>query len=68
MSISHFLIHRELNAAGIAVVESQAGYYIFPNFEILREKLLARGVTTGQQMCDAILSEASVSVGSTEYI
>lgn len=39
-----------------------AGYYVYPDFSILREKLAVRNITTGQQMCDAILAEARVSV------
>ena len=44
------------------VHESGAGYYIFPDFSIAREGLLKRGITTGEQMCDAMLQEADVAV------
>ena len=33
-----------------------------PDFEVCREKLMARGIKTGQQMCEAILMEAKVAV------
>ncbi len=41
-----------------------AGYYIFPNFEVLRGALNKRGITTGTQMCQAMLSEAKVAVSN----
>ncbi|XP_070535521.1 aspartate aminotransferase-like isoform X2 [Ptychodera flava] len=53
---------RELTSVGVKVVMSTAGYYMFPNFEILRPALNARGITTGNQMCDAIMNEASVAL------
>ncbi|XP_039265530.2 aspartate aminotransferase-like [Styela clava] len=48
--------------AGVKVSHPQAGYYIFPDFEIYREKFEARGIRTGEQMCDAILEEAGVAL------
>ena len=41
-----------------------SGYYIFPNFEVLRSALKRRGITTGEEMCEALFKEASVAVKS----
>lgn len=52
----------KLSAVGVRTLPAQAGYYIFPDFEVVREGLNKRAIFTGQQMCDAILKEANVSV------
>ena len=59
------LIYSKLRSEGVKVHPAAAGYYIFPDFSILRDKLAARGITTGQHMCDAILDEANVSVSES---
>lgn len=51
-----------LTKAGVKVSHPKAGYYIFPDFENFREKFASRGITTGEQMCDAILNEANVAL------
>ncbi|XP_035827722.1 aspartate aminotransferase [Aplysia californica] len=53
---------RELRTVGVTVVEPTAGYYMFPNFEVIRPALAARGVHTGDQMCALMLKEAKVAV------
>ncbi|XP_059143853.1 aspartate aminotransferase-like [Physella acuta] len=53
---------RELQSVGVKVVPPKAGYYIFPNFEVIRGQLARRGVRTCQEMCDLILSEVTVAV------
>uniref|UniRef100_A0A0B6ZUC7 Aminotransferase class I/classII large domain-containing protein n=1 Tax=Arion vulgaris TaxID=1028688 RepID=A0A0B6ZUC7_9EUPU len=53
---------RELRSVGVSVVEPTSGYYIFPNFEIIRPALHAREVTTCEKMCDLMLSEIAVAV------
>ncbi|XP_077865758.1 aspartate aminotransferase-like [Saccoglossus kowalevskii] len=55
---------KELTSVGITAVMPTAGYYIFPNFEILRSVLAARGITTGTQMCDTIFDEVNVALMS----
>ena len=35
---------------------------MFPDFEVLREALKRRGITTGNSMCQAMLDEADVAV------
>ena len=59
------LIYSKLRSVGVKVHPAAAGFYIFPDFSILRDKLAARGITTGQHMCDAILDEANVSVSES---
>ena len=41
---------------------SEAGYYIFPDFGVCRPGLAKKGITTGEQMCNEIMSKKSVAV------
>lgn len=54
--------HRELTSVGVKCIPSTAGYYIFPNFEILRQSLNKRGITTCEQMCAVMFEEANVAL------
>ncbi|XP_022100531.1 uncharacterized protein LOC110984548 [Acanthaster planci] len=54
--------HRELTRCGVQAILPVAGYYIFPDFEILRPVLEARGILTCEQMCEALFKEADVVV------
>lgn len=54
----------KLNAAGVRTIPAQAGFYLFPDFDVVREGLNKRAIFTGQQMCDAILKEANVAVSA----
>jgi aspartate/methionine/tyrosine aminotransferase len=54
--------YRELTAVGVKVVKPTGGYYAMPDFEVIRPALASRGVKTGQQMCDLIFEETSVTV------
>ena len=54
----------ELREEGVLVSPAYSGYYIFPNFEVLRPALKRRGITTGEEMCEALFKEASVAVKS----
>ncbi|XP_060063177.1 aspartate aminotransferase-like [Ylistrum balloti] len=54
--------HRELTSVGVNVVKPTAGYYIFPDFGVVKNKLRQRGIETCQQMCDAIFAETSVAL------
>ncbi|XP_033109459.1 aspartate aminotransferase-like [Anneissia japonica] len=53
---------RELTSVGVKVMRSQAGYYMLPDFEILRPYLKKRGISTCQQLCDALFDEARIAV------
>ena len=57
-----FLLSRELTRCGVKAILPVAGYYIFPDFEILRPVLEARGILTCEQMCEALFKEADVVV------
>lgn len=50
---------------GVQVCPAEAGYYIFPDFEMLRDRMHSRGILTGQQFCDTVLDEAAVSVSKS---
>lgn len=58
---------RELRSEGVSVVEPTSGYYIFPNFEVIRPALQKRGILTCQGMCDLMLSEIAVAVSCHHY-
>ena len=60
--------HAQLTAAGVQATPPQGGYYMMPNFEIIREGLAARGITTGQQMCEAMFDECGVAVSNRTVI
>ncbi|XP_067687816.1 aspartate aminotransferase-like [Haliotis asinina] len=53
---------RELRSVGVKMVTPKAGYYVFPDFEVIRPALTLRGLTTCQEMCDTLLKEASVAL------
>ena len=55
-------VFRRLQDVGVKVVEPSSGYYIFPDFEVIRGGLAARGIHTGKEMCDAILKDIDVAV------
>ncbi|XP_076437074.1 aspartate aminotransferase-like [Babylonia areolata] len=62
--------YRELNSVGVTMVKPRAGYYIFPDFEVLREPLRHRGIQTCEEMCTSMLAECSVAVmaGGPSYL
>ncbi|XP_041372362.1 aspartate aminotransferase-like [Gigantopelta aegis] len=53
---------RELQSVGMKLAPPSAGYYVFPDFVVIADKLAKRGVTTCQQMCALMLKEASVAL------
>ena len=50
-----------LRRAGARVVEPQGGFYLFPDFSPLSERLAARGITTSAALCERALTEANVA-------
>lgn len=54
--------YESLIEVGVDVKRSQAGFYLFPNFEKCRAKLEAKGVKTGQDMCDLLFDEKRIAV------
>ena len=47
---------------GVDSTPSEGGYYIFPDFGVCRPGLAKKGITTGEQMCNEIMSKKSVAV------
>mgnify|MGYP006273944279 CR=1 FL=1 len=54
-------VSRRLTKAGARVNPIKGGFYAFPDFEPLRERLAERGVTTSAQLCESLLEEAGVA-------
>ncbi|MGJ3230607.1 MAG: pyridoxal phosphate-dependent aminotransferase [Oceanicaulis sp.] len=54
-------VSRRLSAAGAAVNPIKGGFYAFPNFDPVRERLAGRGVTTSLELCRRLLDEAGVA-------
>ncbi|KAL9988820.1 hypothetical protein ACROYT_G003308 [Oculina patagonica] len=54
--------YQHLTEVGVKAVKPQGGFYMFPDFEVIRCALANRGITTAQQMCDAIFEEVSVAL------
>lgn len=51
-----------LNYAGIRVIKPMGAFYLFPDFEPLRERLAERGIRTGAALCERLLAETGVAV------
>lgn len=56
--------YRELTSVGVTGAKSEAGYYFMPDFEVVRNGMKQRGMTTGDHMSKALLKEADVAVMS----
>ena len=56
-----------LKSVGVTSAPSEAGYYIFPDFEVCRHALAERGIITGQQMCKDIMDKKNVAVSNFDY-
>ena len=54
--------------AGVDVLPSGAGFYLFPNFEVCRAKLAEKGVKTGQDFCDLLFEEQRIAVSFLQKI
>ena len=44
------------------MLPSQGGFYVFPDFELYREKLAKRTIFTSSQLCDLLLQETGVAI------
>lgn len=51
-----------LREAGIRLQEPEGGFYLFMDFEPLRQPLKHRGITGSRSLCERLLTEASVAV------
>lgn len=45
----------------ITVPTPRGGFYLFPNFNLYRDRLAARGILTSFELCEAILRDTSVA-------
>lgn len=52
---------RRLTDAGATVLAPKGGFYLFPNFEPLRERLQRRDITNGPEFCERLLEETGVA-------
>ncbi|XP_062513628.1 aspartate aminotransferase-like [Corticium candelabrum] len=52
--------YRELTSVGVKAVKPAGGYYMMPDFEVVRKALNCCGIKTGQAMCDKIFEETCV--------
>lgn len=52
--------YKKLVRVGVKVIKPQGGFFMYPDFEIIKQSLRKRGIETCQQMCDAMFKEALV--------
>ena len=55
---------RQLTGVGAKALLPTGGFYIFPDFEVIRESLKKRGVTTSEELVQTMFDESSVSVSN----
>lgn len=53
---------RDLAAAGAAFLPPQGGFYLFPDFSPLKERLAARGIRTSDALCARLLDDTGVAI------
>lgn len=51
-----------LRAAGADVPEPDGGFYLFPDFEVLRSRLAMRGILSSDQLCSRLLEELGIAI------
>ena len=52
---------KRLEDVGAEVIKPMGGFYLFPNFEALRERLKNKGIEDGQQFCEQLLEATGVA-------
>jgi len=55
-------ISRKLEDAGALIRYPHGGFYIFPDFSPFKEKLLARKISTSEEMCQRLLEDTGVAI------
>lgn len=55
-------IWQSLVDAGVMVAKPEGAFYMFPDFEPLRDLLSARGISTGEELCRRLLAETGVAI------
>lgn len=51
----------ELREVGAAVPQPDGAFYLFPDFGMFKEELLARGIKSSAQLCTALLEDTGVA-------
>ena len=51
-----------LHEVGVDVARPEGGFYVFPSFEKLRDRLTARGIDDSVQLCSRLLDETGVAI------
>jgi len=57
-----FFCSETLKKSGVEVHETQGGFYLFPDFSFLKEKLAARKIETSEQLTAALMDETGVAL------
>ncbi len=52
----------KLLAAGVECASPEGGFYLFPDFEVLRGRLVKRGISCSQDLSDTLLRETGAAV------
>ncbi len=55
-------IHSQLESFNVHCPQPLGGFYLFPNFEVYRDKLMQRGIHTAVQLCDQLLEDTGVAL------
>ncbi len=53
---------KTLNDAGIATCRPEGGFYLFPDFEHLRARLVTRGIADSAALCHKLLEDTGVAI------
>ncbi len=56
------LLARRLRSAGAEVCDPEGGFYLFPDFSSMRDRLAKRKIFTSNQLCRRILDDIGVAV------
>lgn len=51
-----------LTAAGVVAAKPDGAFYMFPDFEPLRDRLSRQGVTSGEELCRKLLEDTGVAI------
>jgi aspartate aminotransferase len=56
------LLAQQLRKCNVSLPDPEGGFYLFPNFEHYREKLVKKDIFTSVEMCNAILLDTGVAM------
>jgi aspartate aminotransferase len=51
-----------LTAAGVRVARPDGAFYMFPDFDPLRDRLSRKGITMGEELCRRLLEDTGVAL------